>query len=406
MRELILGSRQWFAELAGRAAGCCIVFPRAEMPPGTLPRVADVGVEVDPENGRAKLCVERGAVYRGSDKEIAKWLQHGQREFPNIDSLRQWLVSIVAKSWRGEQVRCDGCGKSNAPATGRCRHCDAILEPSGMLQEVRQRLAVALASHEATLISGCIGLTRLADEQDVPLVIAQQAIEQLIVQDSSLYVVQYEHELLIYRQAVIQQDRSVGALQRLWYKLKGHREAEVRILELASVRAVLSHRREQLEGNIETLDVREAALRQQFSRAGQSQPRQRCLVRRISQTRGELARLNQLASVMSQQINVANAQIHNLTLADQGLQAPLPDGSDLAGATAHAENALQNLQETSELADSCHANVLAISGEDEIDMLMRELECDTPSSATDDKCEVEAEPSAAAPAPIRLRLLA
>jgi len=50
-----------------------------------------IGFQVDAECGCASLFVQRGVHYTGRSREIADWIQHGEKICPTFEALQQWL---------------------------------------------------------------------------------------------------------------------------------------------------------------------------------------------------------------------------------------------------------------------------------------------------------------------------
>jgi ATP-dependent Clp protease ATP-binding subunit ClpA len=99
MKKFINGSNGQFEDLERRATGACVRFRDVELPPGTSPPTGMVGFEIDPRNGFAKFLVQRGINYTGQSREIAEWLNCGQRVFPTFGALRQWVSTVLVEAY-------------------------------------------------------------------------------------------------------------------------------------------------------------------------------------------------------------------------------------------------------------------------------------------------------------------
>lgn len=86
MKQFIVGSDAAFAELKERATRACIKFRGMEMPPGCTPSRADIGIEVDPLTGVAKLMVDHGVQYTGANSELGDWFRSGTKDFASLPS--------------------------------------------------------------------------------------------------------------------------------------------------------------------------------------------------------------------------------------------------------------------------------------------------------------------------------
>jgi len=76
-------------ELRRRAAEVCVVYLDHRLPLGASPTTSRLGVECTGD--RARLLVNRGATYTGSNADIANWLSSGSRSFDSIDDLIGWV---------------------------------------------------------------------------------------------------------------------------------------------------------------------------------------------------------------------------------------------------------------------------------------------------------------------------
>lgn len=104
MYQFLNGSDAAFADLQRRATNCCLPFPNQELPPGTRPRQGRVGFQMDPTNGSARLFVEHGIVYAGSNPAVRQWLEAGEIRFPSFDALKRWLREDLAAAYSSQQA--------------------------------------------------------------------------------------------------------------------------------------------------------------------------------------------------------------------------------------------------------------------------------------------------------------
>ncbi len=100
MWQFIFGSDDMFEDLEQRARRACVRFPSQPMPPGTVPTMATIGIEVEAGSGRVRLLVERGTAYDGTNNEVERWISTGCRTFHDVAQLRSWLGSTLRDSYR------------------------------------------------------------------------------------------------------------------------------------------------------------------------------------------------------------------------------------------------------------------------------------------------------------------
>ncbi len=93
MQQLFQAPQALLCEWKQRATDKCLRFPKQEMPPGTDPPKASVGIEIDSRSGAATLLVEKGVRYRGEHPQVREWLEQGRLQFPSFEALCSWLRS-------------------------------------------------------------------------------------------------------------------------------------------------------------------------------------------------------------------------------------------------------------------------------------------------------------------------
>lgn len=112
MHQFTNGSDSAYAELEARATGRCIRFRNQQMPPGSTPRHANVGFEIDPDTRAAILYVQHGVDYRGPDRELSSWFQEGEKRFQSFRELRDWIRIHLAPAYSAaplsEEVKSPG----------------------------------------------------------------------------------------------------------------------------------------------------------------------------------------------------------------------------------------------------------------------------------------------------------
>ena len=128
-------------------------------------------------------------------------------------------------------------------------------------------------------------------------------------------------------------------------------ETEKKIALLSERRAALSQQRDTSYDDLAALETSEATLKEQF-KTSTSESTKRRLTSQLLQARKDLARKQQLMSVLNQQIDVVSTHLHTLELVQQGSNAKLPSGEDLTKDAEKAEEVLANLQADRELAGS------------------------------------------------------
>ena len=96
MRSFCQGTDEAFRDLEQRATQACIRFDGCELPPGCTPSRASVGFEVDGATGLARLLVQPGVRYSGSDEDLQGWASSGALNFRSFADLRRWICSDLS----------------------------------------------------------------------------------------------------------------------------------------------------------------------------------------------------------------------------------------------------------------------------------------------------------------------
>ena len=108
--------RDELQQLEHRAQTVCVTYPDHPMPPGCEPARARIGVETSDDDddgeasreGKATLFVDRGVEYVGARDDVRTWLVAGQRSFPDLDALVEWVrgwTSAVSSALRRPEPR-------------------------------------------------------------------------------------------------------------------------------------------------------------------------------------------------------------------------------------------------------------------------------------------------------------
>jgi len=102
MRQFLINNDIAFRNLEEQARDACIRFRSQEMPPGSIPKYADIGFEISENPSAAKLFVDKEIQYNGSSHEIKSWFQTGVIQFPDFNALRSWFLGTLLHAFNGE----------------------------------------------------------------------------------------------------------------------------------------------------------------------------------------------------------------------------------------------------------------------------------------------------------------
>lgn len=115
MRQFLVDNDVAFRDLEERAKWACIRFRGLEMPPGSTPGRADVGFEIDPDSGAARLYVSRGVRYSGPSTAVREWCGAAVMQFPSFEALRAWLHGPLAAAFDARTAAGDSPASDNSP---------------------------------------------------------------------------------------------------------------------------------------------------------------------------------------------------------------------------------------------------------------------------------------------------
>ena len=99
MRQFINASESDIQRLKESAEWSCIRFRNQEMPPNCSPSHADLGFEINPDSGMAKLLVNHGVRYPGQNPQIQQWFIDGKIEFESFSELINWIRGPISESF-------------------------------------------------------------------------------------------------------------------------------------------------------------------------------------------------------------------------------------------------------------------------------------------------------------------
>ncbi len=100
MKKFINGLDTAFQDLEERAKCACIRFSAQELPSNCSPGQADIGFEINPDSGKAKLWVSKGIRYQGRNSQIRRWLADGLKEFASFKELNDWIRGPISEEFR------------------------------------------------------------------------------------------------------------------------------------------------------------------------------------------------------------------------------------------------------------------------------------------------------------------
>lgn len=346
---------------------------------------------------------------------LADLLEHVRRLVPDPDVPH--VVGVCSPSGFADEVkrshvdlpnvtlvvvepRSDGgwttTGLSDAADERVCK----LFDPDTTARKI-DRVRREIEDRSAELLTGGLSAERMAVRMGLPAEVVAEAFRQATMEDPELRVSLSGRDALLYRGAATTamevSEMSVVDRIRQLFNRAGNEAKKINIL--SERRAELSQRRDRLYEDIAKLEHRERDLLEQ-GRQNRSEVVRRRVASQLAQHRREMGRLNTVASMLNQQINVISTHIHNLTLIQQGQMAKLPASEELTQDAVRAEEMLEQLKADVDLVATLETDMSeTLATKDELDILKEFEELDRaerPEQAT--PAAAPTEPSSAVPA--------
>lgn len=229
------------------------------------------------------------------------------------------------------------------------------LDPEGE-NDKKQRLSDQIKASHLELMSGGVGADKIAARTQLPLQWVEAELKNY-AKANGMTAKRLDGRVVLFREGSAPMAggvKSAGGLDmpfidslKTLFSRKG--ETEKKIALLSERRAALSQQRDTSYDDLAALESNESTLKEQFKTTN-SESTKRRLTSQLLQARKDLARKQQLMSVLNQQIDVVSTHLHTLELVQQGSNAKLPSGEDLTKDAEKAEEVLANLQADRELA--------------------------------------------------------
>ncbi len=306
-------------------------------------------------------------------------------DLPNVT-----LVVVEPRADGGWSVT----GLSEAADERVCR----LFDPDTTARKI-ERVRQEIEARGADLLTGGLSAEAMAARMDLPPEIVAEAFRQAAMEDRDLRASGAGRNVLLFRgaPAAAMEDSAMSVVDRI-RQLFGRAGNEAKKINMLSERrAELAQRRDRVYEDIAKLEHRERDLLEQ-GRQNKSDIVRRRVASQLAQHRREMGRLNTVANMLNQQINVISTHIHNLTLIQQGQIAKLPTTEDLTQDAVRAEEMLEQLKADADLVATLESGVGdVLATKDELEILKEFEEADRSGAAPPER--TTAAPEAAGPMP-------
>lgn len=267
----------------------------------------------------------------------------------------------------------------------------------------KSRVRAAIELERFELLSGGLAADKLATMTRLPLQWIENEVKSYARENAGLTAKRLNGRMVLFQQgaAAGQVADAPGGIDmpfidhvKALFSRKG--DVDKKIALLSERRASLSQQRDHYYEDLGTMENKEADLRKEFGETTNEITRRR-ITSQLLQIRKDLARRQQLLSVLNQQVNVVSTHLHTLELQKQGKAANLPDSEEIAADAAKAEEVVAQLEADSELADSVGAGSTGSSLSSEEQALYDELLRDPGKAAENAGKDVAASQAVNAP---------
>jgi ATP-dependent Clp protease ATP-binding subunit ClpA len=125
MRPLLNASEEEFMRLKRSATGKCLRFFNCDMPPGTRPSRAVVGLEVS-AGGATTFYVQKGLSYEGRNAALREWFASGEKRLPSFGDFVNWIRLHLSPEYQSPPQRISSEALAQAIAQEVCGQEDAV----------------------------------------------------------------------------------------------------------------------------------------------------------------------------------------------------------------------------------------------------------------------------------------
>ncbi|MGA3068079.1 MAG: hypothetical protein ABSF29_14640 [Tepidisphaeraceae bacterium] len=231
----------------------------------------------------------------------------------------------------------------------------------------KKRINTAIEAGKSELLTGSLSAEHVAEYTDLPMRMVEAEMKNYASEHTGLVAKRIRGQMVMYRAGesppvglLLRGGANMPVMDRFFlsrlksvFSKKG--DLDKKIALLSERRASLTQLRDRGYEDLSVLERKEDELRRQFKEAGET-PRRR-ITSQLLQLRKDVARRQQLLSVLNQQVNVINTHLHSLELQKHGEYAQLPTPEEIAADASKAEEILAQLEADSELAQSVTAGV-------------------------------------------------
>lgn len=212
-----------------------------------------------------------------------------------------------------------------------------------------KRLLYHLRDNATLVESRGMPVAELAQKAGLTTVETEARLRQAARQNPQLMLVRHESGWIVCRTPLAEEGTNMSLWSRVRRLLGLKPTAAERVRQMTETRVKLEQQRGDVDSKLQAFEAQERGAIEDGVKAG-SDAEKRQIAQRLMRVRRDLKLTRAQANTLTQQIDILNTQIHNLTLAEQGRRVEMPKAEDLTAAAAEAEGVLAELSANADLA--------------------------------------------------------
>lgn len=214
-----------------------------------------------------------------------------------------------------------------------------------------RRLLYHLKENALLVESRGMSVTELAQKAGLTTTETEARLRQAARQQPQLMLVNHEGTLLVCKTPLLEEGSNMSLWSRVRRLLRMKPTAAERVRIMTATRVRLEQQRGDVDSKLQAYEGQERGAIEEGVKAG-SDAEKKQIAHRLMRVRRDLKLTRAQANTLTQQIDILNTQIHNMTLAEQGRRVEMPRAEDLTAAAAEAEGVLAELSANADLARS------------------------------------------------------
>jgi hypothetical protein len=386
--EIILSQRHWglFKKEAGRLRAVCVspvreLLEGSEIQPLTteaVERLLSVGYAPSPSPGTPGEGWGGGLIGRTHPHPNPPPEYRGRGNVVPITLILASTSGFTREAHQMSERRSDrtiillepnDAGGWQVSGPQEVRDLLDLLDPEAEAEK-HQRIEKTIEEMRGELFGSGVAADRLAAKVELPIQLVEAHLKTYAKSHAGLAAKRLHGRIVLFRDGPAESEGVMPLKDRLLNLLGRKGETEKKIAYLAERRALLGQQRDRVYEELQSLEAKEGALREEFIHSNSDTTKRR-VTSQLVQLRREITRRQQLIDVLNRQVEIVGSHQHSLELVRTGGQTKTIDAEAMSRDAAAAEEMLAQLQANTELIDSV-VGTSTISAEEQA--LYEELE--------------------------------